>query len=160
IGTTTPVSYDDSGLAPSTAYTYEIAAVDAAGNVGPSMAATFTTLEASPPTVTGPLVGLAATGQLGTTNVPLLVTWSADDVSGVASIELQQSKNGSSWTAVALPTPTATSVTLWRAAGNKYRYRVRATDTLANVSVWAAGPTVTVSAKQEGNASISYAGTW
>jgi hypothetical protein len=88
------------------------------------------------------------------------VSWSAADPSGVASVELQQSKNGGAWSAVTLPAPTATSVSLSRAAGSTYAYRVRATDALANTSMWMAGSGGKLLARQESYAGIVYGGSW
>ena len=58
IATTTNTAYSDSGLAPSTAYAYRLAAYDAAGNQsGQSTPASVTTLPATPPpTPTGLVV--------------------------------------------------------------------------------------------------------
>jgi hypothetical protein len=73
---------------------------------------------------------------------------------------LQQSKNGGAWAAVALPSPTAMSVSLARVPGNTYAYRLRATDDLANTSAWVAGSSAKVLARQESYAGIVYGGTW
>jgi hypothetical protein len=160
LATTAATSFDDGLLAPATDYTYSVAAVDAAGNVGPSISVMTTTLEATPPTVVAPVVELAGTGQLGTSTAPLVVSWATSDASGVASIELQQSKSGGAWSAVNVPSPMASSVTLMRAPGYTYAYRLRATDTLSNRSKWVSGPTVKLVARQESSAAIAYKGTW
>lgn len=158
--TVTNTSFRDSGLSPATNYSYAVAAVDAAGNVGPPVGIVVVTLEATPPSVTPPALAMATAGQLDTTIVPVVVAWSAADPSGVAKVELQQSKNGGAWSSVTLPSGSATSVTLWRAPGDTFRYRARATDSLGNTSAWAAGPTAKVMAKQEGSAAVAYSGTW
>jgi hypothetical protein len=88
------------------------------------------------------------------------VTWSAADTSGVVLDELQQSKNGGAWTSVTLPNPTATSVTLLRTPGNTYRFRVRATDSVANTSAWLSGASSKLIARQEASTYVKYAGTW
>jgi len=160
LGTATGATFDDTTASPATTYSYSVAAVDAAGNVGPSVTVGATTIEATPPTVVAPSVAVAPSGQLGTSNVPIVVSWSAADPSGVASMELQQSKSGGAWSAVTLATPTSTSLTLTRAPGYTYAYRVRATDGVANVSGWVAGPSFKLSARQETSTSITYSGTW
>jgi len=160
LGTTTATTFDDTTAAPGVTYAYAVSARDAASNVGPASTASATTVEATPPTVGQPVPAVAAAGQLDTTAIPIVVSWSAQDVSGVGAVELQQSKNGGTWAAVTLPSATSTSVMLMRSPGNTFRYRARATDSVANTSAWAAGPTVTLSAKQEGSASITYGGTW
>jgi len=160
LGTTTSVSFDDTSLVPETTYTYSVAALDAAGNLGPSLSVVATTAEATPPFVAAPVITLASGAQVGTSTVPIVVSWSAADPSGVASVELQQSKNGGAWSAVTLPAPTATSVSLSRAAGSTYAYRVRATDALANTSAWVAGSGGKLLARQESYAGIVYGGSW
>jgi hypothetical protein len=88
------------------------------------------------------------------------VNWAASDASGVSSIELQQSKSGGAWSAVNVPSPAVSAVTLMRAPGYTYAYRMRATDAYGNKSAWVRGPTVKLIARQEANASIAYKGTW
>ena len=160
LATTTTTSFDDGSLTAATQYTYAVAAVDAANNVGPNVTVAATTLEATPPAVVAPVVQLAATGQVGTSTVPVVVSWAASDVSGVSSTELQQSKSGGAWSKVNLPSPAVSAVTLMRAPGYTYAYRVRATDAYGNTSTWARGTTVKLVARQEANASITYKGTW
>jgi hypothetical protein len=78
----------------------------------------------------------------------------------VALVELQQSKNGGSWTALTLSGATATSASLTRTPGNTYRFRARATDSVGNRSTWVAGPTMSLIARQEGSSTIAYGGSW
>jgi hypothetical protein len=61
---------------------------------------------------------------------------------------------------VSLPTSTTNAVTLFRSRGNNFRYRVRATDGKGNMSVYVAGPTFKLIARQETSASVVYAGGW
>jgi hypothetical protein len=89
-----------------------------------------------------------------------VVSWQASDASGVASVELQQSKGGGAWSVVSVPLAATSSVTLMRAPGYTYAYRVRATDSLSNTSPWTTGPTMKVVVRQEGNTAITYKGTW
>jgi hypothetical protein len=97
---------------------------------------------------------------LQTTNVPLRLSWSATDPSGVTAYALQQSKNGGSWTTLTLATPTTTATTRFRPPGNYYRYRVRATDGKGNTSAYVYGPTFKLVAKQETSTFIVYSGSW
>jgi chitodextrinase len=160
VGTTASTSFDDVALAPATTYAYAVAAVDAAGNLGVPATVSATTIEATPPTVSAPVAAFPATGQLGTTSVPVVVSWAATDTSGVALVELQQSKNGGSWTALTLSGAAATSASLTRTPGNTYRFRARATDSVGNRSSWVAGPTMSLIARQEGSSTIAYGGSW
>jgi hypothetical protein len=92
--------------------------------------------------------------------LPLLVSWGGSDASGIASFELQQSKDGAAFTTITLNTPTQTSITLFRAANHKFAYRVRATDTKGNTSAFSTGPTMTLGVTQESSTAIAYTGTW
>lgn len=116
--------------------------------------------DTTPPTVSAPVSTIPLNAQLQTTNVPIRVTWSATDASGISSYGLQQSKNGGAWTTVTLPTPTTTSITLFRPPGATYRFRARATDTKANTSGYVAGATSKLIARQENDASIVYTTGW
>jgi hypothetical protein len=107
-------------------------------------------------TVVAPNVALQTTSA----SVPLLVTWSASDPSGIASYELQVSKNGAAFTAVTLNHPTDTSITTFRVPANTYRFQVRATDGKGNTSGFAAGPTFTPTLRQETGSGITYVGSW
>lgn len=160
VGTTASLSFSDVALAPATTYQYAVVAVDAAGNPGLPATVSATTIEATPPTVTAPVAKFPATGQLGTTSVPVVVSWSATDSSGLALVELQQSKNGGSWTALTLSSASATAAALNKPPGNTYRFRTRATDSVGNTSAWVAGPTVSIIARQEGSSTIAYGGSW
>jgi fibronectin type 3 domain-containing protein/glucose/arabinose dehydrogenase len=76
----TATSYSDTGLAPSTAYSYEVRAVDGAGNVStPSNAANATTL--APATWSNQDIGaVAATGSFTDNGTSLAVTGSGADI--------------------------------------------------------------------------------
>ena len=115
------------------------------------------------PTAKAPVKSLVDSSRLGTTNVPVKLTWSATDNtdgSGVASYQLQQSTNGGAYSNVSLPSSTATSVTLNLAPGSTYQFRVAAKDGAGNVSAWAEGSSFKVSASQESDTAISYTGSW
>ena len=109
-----------------------------------------------------PVTVVAPNVQLGTTGaaIPLRVSWSASDPSGIASYALQQSKDGAAFSTVTLNSPTDTVITLFRAPNHTFAYRVRATDTKNNTSAFVSGPNFTLGAKQETAAAITYVGTW
>jgi hypothetical protein len=126
----------------------------------PSNSVTPSTGDTTPPTVSAPVAEVALNAQLGTSKIPLQITWSASDSSGIASFELQQQRNGGSWKTISLPSPTATQITLNRPKRYTYAYRVRATDTKGNTSLYATGPSFKLIAKQEKAAAIQYTGSW
>jgi hypothetical protein len=118
--------------------------------------------EADAPVVQGPDHDLTAEGTtLGTSTVPVRISWSATDEDGVSSYAVQESTDGgATYKNVALASATATSKTLSLTPGGTYRYRVRATDGAGNVSAWAEGPSFTIDVRQEADASLTYSGTW
>ena len=113
-----------------------------------------------PPTVVAPFTGLSGNKTLGSTTVPVRVRWSASDPSGVATEGLQRSVNGVTWTGVALPTTTATSVDQNLTFGSSVRQRARATDRLANTSPWVAGSLVKASLTQQTALAVTWRGRW
>ncbi len=114
------------------------------------------------PAVQGPEQDIGPVNStLGTSTVPVRIGWSATDgVSGVFAYEMQQDNHGRYYTSLALATPTSTSKTLQLSPGGPYRYRVRATDGVGNVSAWSTGPPFMVDVHQAANGSLAYAGAW
>ena len=86
----TGTTYADQGLATSTAYSYQVRATDAAGNLGPySAVASATTLASAPPPVVPRFIQSAyATPQSAKTSVPITFT------RGAARRELQRGDRG------------------------------------------------------------------
>ncbi len=134
VGTTTELTYLDPGLAPLTAYQYEIRAYDAATNVGPAATGAVTTGALGGGV--GPAVpaSLRATVQSGR---QVRLTWkpATDDV-GVAAYEVF--RNG----AKVGETPMTSYVD--RPGRGRFTYRVRARDTDGNVSKLSLPVTVTL----------------
>jgi CSLREA domain-containing protein len=119
------------------------------------------------PEVRPPVQNFVLNSTLGTSTVPVRVTWSATDNpggSGVARYELQRREpsSGSDFVDVQLPSPTATSITqplqpnfLW------YYYRVRAQDLSGNWSEWSYGQPFTLDPRQENGTGVGYpSGSW
>jgi chitodextrinase len=118
-------SWNDSGLTPGTAYTYQVVAKDSAGNASPPTAQVTITTQAdtSPPTQPGtPTATLVTASQVS-------LSWSAstDDV-GVLRYDVL--RNGSVVGTSAGTTFTDTTV----APGTTYTYAVRAFDAAGNFS--------------------------
>jgi chitodextrinase len=123
VGTTTALSYLDSGLEPQTPYAYEVRAYDAAGNVGPAATASATTPGAD---TTSPSVpnGLSATVLKGR---KVRLSWSAStDNLGVAGYQVVRSS-------VQIASPAGTTYT-HRPPKGAFMYQVRARDAAGNVS--------------------------
>ncbi|MBA2382664.1 MAG: glycoside hydrolase family 25 protein [Chloroflexi bacterium] len=112
------------------------------------------------PTVKAPVTSLVANRTLGTSTVPVRVTWSATDPSGISANALQRSINGGTWSTIALPTPTTTASDVSLPLSGTGQQRVRSTDRVANTSVWLRGPVVRTLLSQQSGPSITYSGTW
>ena len=127
IATTAATSFQNSGLSPSTAYSYAVAAYDAAGNVSSqSSAASATT--AAVPDVTPPSVpqGLTATAA-SSSQINLNWTASTDNVA-VSGYRIY--RNGVELTA----TPATSFQDTGRSPSTAYSYTVSAYDAAGNLS--------------------------
>ncbi len=132
MGTTTALSYLDSGLQPQTLYAYEVRAYDAAGNVGPAAAASATTPGADTVAPSVP-TGLSATVLKGR---KVRLSWNAStDNAGVVGYHVVRSS-------VQIAASTGTSYT-HRPPRGAFTYQVRALDAAGNVSGLSAAVTVT-----------------
>jgi len=126
VGTSTGITYTDTGLTASTSYTYTVEAYNTAGTSAASSAVTATTLApgVAPNAPTGLTVGATTT-----TTVPL--TWTASTTSGtyaVAGYDVLRNGTQVGTTTTASYTDTGLS------AGTSYTYTVKAYDTDADVS--------------------------
>ena len=106
-----------------------------------------------------PTVSLPAGAQLGTSKMRIRVDWAAGAAAGATAFQLQQRRNGGSWQSVSLGSAGQKSVTLLRAAGNTFQFRVRASSG-GSYGPWATSPATTLSARQESHASITRSGSW
>ncbi|MDP9352305.1 MAG: M4 family metallopeptidase [Chloroflexota bacterium] len=122
-------------------------------------------VDTTPPTTSAPLHSLVANSQLGTSAVPVDISWASatDTGSGVARYELQQKTGTSEYVNVPLSTALTRSVTQSLAPGT-YQFQVRAIDHAGNYSAWNQGPSFVVSAFQENSTStdgkVAYTGKW
>ena len=138
-GTTT--TYNNTGLAANTPYSYRVRAGDAAGNQGPySNVASATTQAAPPPPDTTPPMAPTALVAAGTSASQVTLNWTAStDNVGVTlySIERCQALVCSAFGQVAtVPGATTTYNDNGLAAGAQYSYRVRASDAAGNQSAY------------------------
>ena len=122
IGTTTALSYTNTGLTPGTTYSYAVRAVDAAGNLSASVSASATTPggDTQPPTAPGTLTGTATRGH----KVSLRWGLASDNV-GVAAYRVYRGT-----TQVA---QVSTLTVLFSAGRGTFTYTVRAVDAAGNV---------------------------
>lgn len=122
------------------------------------------TLDTTSPSVTAPSQEFVAGSSVTAGKVIVRVPWtSTDAVSGVADHDLNQRTDVGSWIDVPLTTPpssTTQSVNLAVAPQLAYTFRARATDIATNVSPWAEGQRVAISALQDKNGRIHYQGSW
>jgi hypothetical protein len=145
IGTSTAPSYSNTGLNPSTGYSYRVRATDAAGNLsGYSNTATATTtsIDTQPPTVP---VNLTATA-ISSSQINLAWTASTDNV-GVTGYRVEQCLGTTCTTFAEIgisTTPSYSNTGLTPSTG--YSYRVRATDAAGNLSGYSNTATATTSA--------------
>jgi hypothetical protein len=113
------------------------------------------------PSVTAPRTSFVVGTKLGTTTVPVRLKWTgADTGSGIDHYEVQQSRNGGTWTTVASPKTPRLDRSLTPSSSTTYRFRVRAVDRANNTSSWATGPTFRLGRAQQNASSVSYRGTW
>jgi uncharacterized delta-60 repeat protein len=113
------------------------------------------------PRVSTPTQTLQSATALGTSTVPVRISWSATDAQGdVTRYELQRSTDGGAYAKVALATPTTATLSQSLSPNHNYRYRVRATDDNGNTSFFEYGPRFTVDAHQETSTSMAYTGLW
>ena len=133
-------AFQDSGLSPSTTYTYNVAAADAAGNVsGLSTAASATTLAAPDTTPPSPPTTIVATA---VSNSEIGLTWSGA-ADNVAVTGYRVFRNG---VLVASLGSSTTYQDIGLAASTTYTYRVRAVDMAGNVSAQSAAASATTQA--------------
>jgi hypothetical protein len=150
-----PTAFTDEAASPSTTYTYEVSAVDTAGNVSPRASTTVTTpasqgADTTPPSTPGTPTATAA----GPTRVDLSWPASTDNV-GVTSYRVY--RNGST-TPLANPTTTSYADTTV-AASTTYTYAVTAVDAAGNESARSASASVTTPPAAGGGGTFTFAPT-
>src|SRR5215475_4583813 len=145
VGTSPTTSFNDTGLQPSTTYTYRVRATDAANNLGPYSAnATATTLapDTQPPTAPGtPALTVVSSGQIN-------LSWAAatDDVAVTGYfVERCAGAGCSTFAQVGAPTSPGFNDSSLNPS-TSYTYRVRATDGSANLGPYSGTASATTPA--------------
>jgi spore germination protein YaaH len=140
--------------------------MDAVNNWGPASNVTAPTvlIDRSAPSLGTPKVtlrsGLALASVSTSTGLLAQLGWSASDPggSGIASYEIQRSRDGDAF--LPLATATSASIALSLAPGHSYRFRVRARDRAGNLSAWVTSATIRASLTQETSTAFAWKGTW
>ena len=146
IATQSGLSFADTGLTPSTSYSYRVRAADAAANVSAYSATATTATSAAPDTQAPTAPGTPAT--LSVSSTQITVTWSAstDDV-GVTGYTLERCAGVGCSSFAAIGTQSGLSFgDTGLTPSTSYSYRVRATDAASNVSAYSAIATAATSA--------------
>lgn len=134
--TQSTTGYTDSGLTPSTTYTYTVNAYDAAGNVGPG--ATITVLTAGPSDTTPPAISGVAASTLTTTTATIV--WNTTNEAADSQVEYGLTTNYGQSTAVNTNLVINHSQILGTppnplTSGTLYHYRVKSKDAAGNLAV-------------------------
>jgi chitodextrinase/uncharacterized protein (DUF427 family) len=164
IATTSATSFTNTGLSPSTTYTYAVAAFDAAGNLSAQSSPASATTPAAPDT-TPPAVNITSPSNGQTVSTTVNVTANASDNVGVAGVQFVLD-NGTnlgaedtsasysvSWDTTTASNGSHTLTAVARdAAGNR--------TTSAPVTVTVSNTTPTVKRVEETDPSITYTAGW
>ena len=118
-------------------------------------------LDTYAPVARAPTHALVAATGLGSSTIPIRVSWAAatDQGRGVAGYELERYL-GAAWMTVPLAKAASTSVTVGLAPGRVHRFRVRAVDRAGNTSAWATAGAFRLGAVQETSTSVLRKGRW
>ena len=156
----TGVTYDPIGLATGNdSFHYTI--VDNQSRTNSAIVVVVVTPDTIDPVVTTPRATIVSPSTLGTTSGKVRISWGASDgETGLKSIQLQEKLGTGAYKTVTLTSLKAKSSLRTLTFGKVYRYRVRATDVVGNVSPWMTSPPFVISRNQESSAAIVYGGPW
>ena len=139
---------------------------DRAGNISP-VSSDSIVMDSVAPTVALPTHSMVSDTALGTSTVPVRLSWSATDAtSGVAKYQLQQRRYASgAWGAWGWVSQGTTVKTLTRQlAPGTYQFQVRAQDKAGNYSAWKLGASFAVASYQQTSTAaagkVAYGGAW
>ena len=120
---------------------------------------TVTVADVTGPTITGPYEYFIVPSTLGTLTLPVKITWSATDPSGVVRYRLFMRTGTGAWTAVALASALSRSVIRTLTVNQLYTFRVYAYDARGNSSHQDL-PYFRVLRFQQNSSTITYTGAW
>ncbi len=131
IGTTAQTSYGDTGLSPSTSYTYSVSAYDAAGNnSGQSSAISATT--AVQPDTTVPVISVLSSSGITTSSAS--ISWMTDE-NATSQVDYGLTTSYGSQTPLNSALSTSHSVSLSGLSSNTtYHFRVSSADAAGNLA--------------------------
>src|SRR6266446_866464 len=146
--TTTATTYNDTGLAANSTYSYRVRATDGSGNLSPySNVASATTppADTQPPTAPTNLTAAGGAGQIN-----LNWTASMDNVGVTGYLVERQNPGSTSFVQIGTTTTATTYNDSGLAANSTYSYRVRATDAAGNLSPYSNVASATTTATVPG----------
>jgi hypothetical protein len=161
-GCSSPAQY--TGLSDGS-HTFQARATDAAGNLDATPAVRTWAVDTLAPSLSGPpLQSLISNSTLGTSTIPLRVTWTAasDAGSGIRGYQVQQRQmSGTAWGAWTNATAftAARSITRGLAPGT-YQFQVRAQDGAGNWGAYRTGAAFALSVAQETSTAVTYSTGW
>lgn len=141
--------------------TYHITVAGSEHGLGRVATATIV-VEGDPPSVTPPFMDAQPRAVIGTTTLPVRVSWTpaVDTQSAIGGYELQVSASSGPWVLAAATGPTVRSVRVTQRTGRSYAYRVRARDSVGNWSAWTPAAVAQTALVQDSSAAAVYRGRW
>ena len=138
IASPSTTSYSDTGLSPSTTYSYTVAAVDGAGNISSQSTSAEATTQAPPPPDTQAPSAPTNLSATAISSSQINLSWSAStDNVGVTGYRVERCTGATCTTFAQISTPTTNSYNdTGLTANTTYRYQVRATDAANNLSLY------------------------
>jgi chitodextrinase len=152
IAAPTATTFNDTGLTPSTSYSYRVRATDAAGNLSSfsSTSSATSSKDTTPPSIPANL----ATIVISSSQINLSWTASTDDVAvTVYNVQRCQGPACANFAPIGAPTTSTTFNDTGLTAFTSYSYRVDAADAAGNLSPFSA--TVTTSTEASGPVAVS-----
>ena len=139
-------SLNDTGLTPSTSYSYRVRATDAANNLSVYSATATATTQAPPDTQAPTAPGTPVLTIVSSTQINLTWPASTDNV-GVTGYLVERCAGASCSNFAQVATPATPSLNdTGRAPSTSYSYRVRATDAASNLSAYSSTASATTQA--------------
>ena len=140
----TATSFNDTGLAAGTSYSYQVRATDAAGNLSAYSSVASATTQTPDTTAPTAPTGLSATAA-SSAQINLAWTASTDNV-GVTGYRVERCQGAGCTTFAQIAAPTTTSFNnTGLTAGTSYSYQVRAADAAGNLSAYSSVASATTS---------------